>query len=52
MRHRDLEFDFNEDYWAGFDGTMYMVFSFAFQADFVRERALRLGYYIEALRDR
>ena len=49
IKFRDLEFAFNENYWGGFEGTMYRTFPFAFKSDFVRERALRLGYYLEDL---
>jgi uncharacterized protein YecT (DUF1311 family) len=49
IKYRDLEFKFNENYWAGFQGTMYVTFPLAFQSNFVRERALRLGYYLEDL---
>jgi uncharacterized protein YecT (DUF1311 family) len=52
IKYRDLEFVFNGEYWSGFEGTMYRVFPAAFQSDFVRERALRLGYYLEDLDDR
>ena len=47
LKYRDLDFAFNADFWAGFDGSMYRVFPFGFQADFIRERALRLGRYLE-----
>ena len=47
IKYRDMEFAFNENYWGGFDGTMYSVFPFAYRSNFVRERALRLGYYLE-----
>jgi hypothetical protein len=30
---------------------MYRPFPYAFQSDFIRERALRLGYYLEDLED-
>ena len=49
IKYRDLEFDFNAHFWAGFEGTMYRVFPFDFRADFVRERALMLGNYLESL---
>ena len=49
IKFRDLEFKFNEDYWAGFGGTMYIPFPSGFQSGFIRERALRLGYYLEDL---
>jgi len=49
IKYRDLEFEFNGNFWAGFDGTMYRLFPFGFQLDFVRERAMRLGNYIEDL---
>jgi uncharacterized protein YecT (DUF1311 family) len=49
IKYRDLEFKFNGNLWMDFDGTMYRVFPFIFQSNFVRERALRLGYYLEDL---
>ena len=49
IKYRDLEFAFNENYWGNFDGTAYRVFPYAYQSDFARERALRLGYYLEDL---
>ena len=52
IKYRDLEFAFNENYWAAFNGTMYVSFPLSFQSDFVRERALRLGYYLEDLNQR
>ena len=47
IKYRDLEFDFNSSFWSGFDGTMYRVFPYSFRSDFVRERALQLGQYLE-----
>lgn len=52
IKYRDLEFEFNAHYWGGFEGTMYRIFPISFQSDFVRERALRLGYYLEDLNER
>jgi len=52
IKYRDLEFAFNETYWSGFKGTMYVGNSTAYQWMFVRERALRLGYYLEDLNER
>ena len=49
IKYRDLEFTFNENYWGAFEGTAYRVFPYAYQSDFIRERALRLGYYLEDL---
>ena len=49
IKFRDLEFAFNAEYWSKFMGTMYRPFPLAFQCDFVRERALRLGFYLEDL---
>jgi uncharacterized protein YecT (DUF1311 family) len=49
IKYRDLEFKFNTEYWAGFKGSMYLPFPFAYQSNFIRERALRLGYYLEDL---
>lgn len=47
VKFRDLEFEFNGNFYGGFDGTMYLVFPAGFRANFVRERALRLGAYLE-----
>ena len=52
IKFRDLEFAFNEKYWEMFRGTMYVGNSTAYQWMFVRERALRLGYYLEDLSER
>ena len=52
IKFRDLEFTFNGKYWAKFKGTMYTPFPYAFQCNFVRDRALRLGYYLEDLDSR
>jgi len=52
IKYRDLEFSFNAEYWSNFMGTMYRPFPYAYQVMFVRERALRLGYYLEDLDDR
>ena len=52
IKYRDLEFAFNEKYWEQFMGTMYVGNSTAYQLMFVRERALRLGYYLEDLSER
>ena len=52
VKYRDLEFGFNENFWAGFNGSMYRVFPLAYQSNFVRERALGLGYYLEDLKER
>ena len=49
IKYRDLEFKFNEKYWLKFSGTMYVPFPYAYQCNFVKERALRLGYYLEDL---
>ena len=49
IKYRDLEFDFNGNYLGSFEGTMYRIFPYSYQSDFVRERALRLGYYLEDL---
>ena len=48
IKYRDLEFRFNENFWAGFDGSMYRIFPLAYQSNFVRERALKLGHYLES----
>jgi len=47
IKYRDLEFAFNKGFWGKFKGTMYIPFSPGYQVHFVRERALRLGYYLE-----
>ena len=52
VKYRDLEFRFNSEFWGTFQGTMYISFPLAYQSNFVRERALRLGYYLEDLKDR
>ena len=49
IKYRDLEFAFNKGFWKEFKGTMYIPFSPGYQVNFVRERALRLGYYLEDL---
>jgi uncharacterized protein YecT (DUF1311 family) len=49
IKYRDLEFAFNGEFWAGFDGTMYRTFSPDYRAEFVKNRALTLGDYIESL---
>jgi len=49
IKYRDLEFAFNKEHWGKFQGTMYVPFSPGYQVNFVRERALRLGYYLEDL---
>ena len=52
VKFRDLEFEFNGNFYGGFEGTMYRVFAAGFRADFVRERALRLGAYLEQMNER
>ena len=52
IKYRDLEFDFNDNYWSKFRGTMYMGNPKGYQIRFIRERALRLGYYLEDLGER
>jgi uncharacterized protein YecT (DUF1311 family) len=51
IKYRDLEFAFNSTYWSGYSGSMYQVFPLGYKYLFVRERALRLGYYLEDLDD-
>ena len=46
IKYRDLEFDFNANFWGGFEGTMYRVMPFGFKSDFIRNRALELGGYL------
>jgi len=50
-KHRDAEFDFNGTFWSGFEGTAYPVFAVSFRSDFVRERALQLGRYLDDLNE-
>ena len=52
IKYRDLEFRFNSEYWRTFHGSTYISFPLAYQSNFVRERALRLGYYLEDLKER
>ena len=52
IKYRVQEFRFNSEYWGSFQGSMYVSFSLAYQSNFVRERALRLGYYLEDLKKR
>ena len=52
IQYRDLEFRFNSEYWGTFQGSMYVSFPLAYQSNFVRERALRLGYYLNDLKER
>jgi uncharacterized protein YecT (DUF1311 family) len=47
VKYRDLEFKFSGNFYGGFDGTMYRVIAAGFRADFVRNRALQLGSYLE-----
>lgn len=49
IKYRDLEFAFNKKYWSKFSGAMYVPSPYAFKCNFVRDRALRLGYYLEDL---
>ena len=49
IKFRDLEFEFNGKLYAEFDGSMYRTVTAGFRMDFVRERALRLGYYLDDL---
>jgi uncharacterized protein YecT (DUF1311 family) len=47
IEYRDLEFAFNAGYWGKFQGTMYSVIPYDYQAEFVKTRALELGAYLE-----
>jgi uncharacterized protein YecT (DUF1311 family) len=47
IKFRDLEFAFSGNFYGGLDGTMYRVVAADFRTNFVRERALRLGSYLE-----
>jgi uncharacterized protein YecT (DUF1311 family) len=49
VKYRDLEFEFNNNFWANFDGTMYLLFPLDFQLEFIKERTLSLGSYLEGL---
>jgi uncharacterized protein YecT (DUF1311 family) len=49
IQYRDREFGFNKAFWSGFDGTMFILFPDAFQADFIKERALSLERYLKDL---
>ena len=49
IKYRDLEFAFNATFWGNFEGTMYRVFPGGYQYEFVKARALRLGYYLDDL---
>jgi len=52
IKYRDAEFDFNGKFWSSFDGTARTVFASSFRSDFVRDRALQLGYYLADLDER
>jgi uncharacterized protein YecT (DUF1311 family) len=52
IKYRDLEFDFSGNFWSKFNGTMYKVLPYEFQSNFVRERALQLGVYLEQANER
>ena len=47
IKYRDLEFAFSNQYWGGFQGTMYRVVAGVYQANVVRDRALRLESYLK-----
>ena len=47
IEYRDLEFAFNAEYWSKFQGTLYSVIPYDYQAEFVKKRALELGVYLE-----
>ncbi len=52
IKFRDLEFGFIQEFYRGFDGSMYRTMAAGFQADFVRERALSLGLRLGDLADK
>jgi uncharacterized protein YecT (DUF1311 family) len=47
IKFRDLEYEFNADYLLENGGSGARVGMVAFQCDFVRDRALALGTYLE-----
>jgi uncharacterized protein YecT (DUF1311 family) len=49
VKFRDLEFAFNGNFYGGMDGTMFQTIAVGDRADFVRERALKLGSYLNSL---
>jgi uncharacterized protein YecT (DUF1311 family) len=49
IKFRDLEFEFIGSFYGGMDGTMYQMIAAGDRADFVRERALKLGGYLASL---
>jgi len=49
IEYRDLEFAFNAEYWSKFQGTLYSVIPYDYQAEFVKTRALELGAYLESI---
>jgi uncharacterized protein YecT (DUF1311 family) len=51
IKFRDLEFEFSDSFWTR-EGTMYAQVRLACKRDFVRERALKLGQYLEDWDDR
>jgi len=52
VKFRDLEFAFNGNFYGEFDGTMYRTVAAGVRVDFVRERALRLGCYLDDLNEK
>jgi uncharacterized protein YecT (DUF1311 family) len=49
IKFRDLEFEFIGSFYGGMDGTMFRAIAAGDRADFVRERALKLGGYLASL---
>jgi uncharacterized protein YecT (DUF1311 family) len=49
VKFRDLEFAFNGNFYGGMDGTMFRTIAAGDRTDFVRERALKLGSYLNSL---
>jgi len=49
IKFRDLEFEFNANFWDDLGGTMWGIFPYVFQSDFIRARALQLGALINPL---
>jgi uncharacterized protein YecT (DUF1311 family) len=49
IKFRDLEFEFIGSFYGGMDGTIFLTIAAGGRADFVRERALKLGGYLSSL---
>ena len=46
IKFRDLEFEFNRGFFSDDRGSLGRVSGMSFMRDFVKERALTLGYYL------